>query len=339
MKTTRALLLAAAMSTVLASCGSGAAATPTPAATPDGAALRAELAAHMPVVDGSTAEQPMGRMLACVLLDVECVWSAPDSANVQRTYVPAEGVSGASADKIRAIQFNNTHVGYLNLVDGKADVLLETRAPSEDELAAAKAKGVEFELTPVSIEAFVFLANVGNPVDGLSQATLRDIYSGKTTTWAQAGVDIGDATAPIHAYQRERNSGSQELLNSMLMKGTPAIDAPEMIVETMLGPFNAIGGDPQTGDGGDRFGLGYSVYFYAAVMFHNPQVKIIGVDGVVPNPTNIAGRTYPLVGDIYAVTLKGAAADSPGRRYVAWLLTADGQRAVTLSGYVALSAS
>ena len=326
----RLLLLGAAISAVLCGCGSA-------TTTPDAAAQRNAVVARYPVVDGSTALHPLGRMAACELLNVKCVWSAPDGANVERTYVPGPDAPKATADQILAMNFNTTHAAYLNLIDGKADVLLEVRAPSSDELAAAQAKGVTLEVTPVALDAFVFLANVDNPVESLPLATIRDIYSGKITTWQQAGVTLPDATSPIHAYQREPDSGSQGLMVSMVMKDTPVIDAPDRIVKTMVGPFNAIGGDSQTGEGGDRLGFGFSVFFYAAVMFDNAHVKIIGVDGVKPTAPAIAGHTYPLADEAYAVTLKGAAADSPGRRYVEWLLSAAGQRAVGLSGYIPLA--
>jgi hypothetical protein len=96
---------------------------------------------------------------------------------------------------------------------------------------------------------------------------------------------------------------------SMVMKETSMIEAPDMIVKTMLGPFNAIGGDPATGAGGDPLGFGYSVYFYAAVMFDNDHVKIIGVEGVKPDSKTIAARSYPLVAGVRHA--QGRSLDSP----------------------------
>jgi len=324
--------LGAILALVVAGCGSTAASP-----TPNVAAMRAAIVADFPVLDGSTSDHPLGRLLVCDLLGAECAWSAPADANVERTFVPAATVPEDVARQILAVKFNTTHGAYLNLIDGKADIILEARRPSVDELAAAEAANVELEVTPIALDAFVFLANEQNPVDSLPLATIRDIYAGKTTTWKQAGVDVGDAAALIHAYQRERNSGSQELMMSLVMKELPMLEAPNMIVKTMLGPFNAIGGDPLTGAGGDPLGFGYSVYFYAAVMFDNERVQIIGVDGVKPDARTIASRTYPLAADVYAVTIKGAPADSPGVRFRDWLLTPDGQRAVKLSGYVGLA--
>ena len=295
--------------------------------------------ANYPRVDGSTTTGPLARLLACDLLGVSCVWSAPASANIERTYVPDPNaaIPSQTAATITGIKFSTTHNAYVNLIKGTTDVLLEARLPSPDELAEASAKGVELETHAFALDAFVFLVNTNNPTANMPLATLRDIYAGKITTWSVAGIDLGDPAAKIHAYQREPNSGSQELMKAMVMGSTPMISAPDMVVKTMVGPYNAIGGNPVTGDGGDRLGLGFSVYYYAAVMFSNPQVKMIGVDGVKPTSATISSRAYPLAAEVYIVTRKDAAAGSSALKYRDWLLSPDGQRVVKQSGYVPVS--
>jgi ABC-type phosphate transport system substrate-binding protein len=262
--------------------GCGASPASPSAESPDTSATRAAIVANYPKVDGSTTTGPLARLLACDLLAIPCVWSGPPTANTERTYVPdpAANVPAEAASTITGMKFSTTHNAYVNLIHGTADVLLEARLPSPDELAEASANGVELETHAFALDAFVFLVNADNTIDDMPLATLRDIYTGKIGTWRDAGVDVFDAAARIDAYQREPNSGSQELMKQMVMGSTPIIDAPEMIVKTMAGPYNAIGGNPATGAAGDRLGLGYSVYYYAAVMFSNPGVRMIGVDGI-----------------------------------------------------------
>jgi phosphate transport system substrate-binding protein len=302
-------------------------------------AMRSAIVANYPSVDGSTTTGPLARLLACDLLAVPCVWSAPASANTERTYVPdpKAAVPSQAASTITGIKFSTTHNAYVNLIEGKTDVLLEARLPSPDELAEASAKGVELETHAFALDAFVFLVNADNLTENMTLATLRDIYAGKITTWSGASIDLGDPAAQIHAYQREPNSGSQELMKQMVMGTTPMVNAPEMVVQTMVGPYNALGGNPVTGAGGDRLGLGFSVYYYAAVMFSNPQVKMIGVDGVKPTSATISSRAYPLAAEVYVVTRKDAAAGSPALEYRDWLLSPDGQRVVKQTGYVSVS--
>jgi phosphate transport system substrate-binding protein len=330
--------LAAGGLTAIMLNGCGSAASPS-AAPADVSALRAALVANLPRVDGSTTTGPLSRLLTCDLLAVPCVWSATATANTERTYLPdpKASVPASAASTITSIKFSTTHNAYVNLINGTTDVLLEARLPSPDELAEASSKGVQLETKAFALDAFVFLVNVENPTDQLSLGTIRDIYAGKIKTWTAAGVDVGNAAATINAYQREPNSGSQELMKSMVMGSTAIVDAPEMIVQTMAGPYNALGGNPATGSAGDRLGLGYSVYYYAAVMFSDPQVKMIGIEGVKPTSATVASRSYPLAAEVYVVTRKDAKPDSAAIKYRDWLLSPDAQRVVKQSGYVPVS--
>ncbi len=327
----RTLLYAVLTGALLAGCG-GSSSAPTQSVE----SLRAAIAKDFPKLDGSTTARPLLRLIACDLYEVPCVWSASASAGVERAFVPdpAAAVSAELAAAVNNVKTNGTNGSYMNLVDGKADLIIVARAPSADELAAAKAKNVEYDVRTVALDGFVFLANTSNPVANLPLATIRDIYSGKIKTWKEAGITLSDPQALVHPYQRERNSGSQEQMMSQVMKGTPMIDAPDMIVLTMLGPFNALGGNATTP--GDTLGLSYTFYYYGGVMFANPNVKMIGVDGVVPSSATIAAHTYPLYSDVYMVTRKGLSADSTAAKTRDWLLSPDGQRVVEASGYVPL---
>ncbi|MFC1974913.1 PstS family phosphate ABC transporter substrate-binding protein [Chloroflexota bacterium] len=310
-----------------------------PFSTPsDAESLRAAIARNYPAVDGSTSTHPLQRTLACNLLDVPCAWSAMSSENVQRTIIPdpERDISKKSGQAILEIIHNGTHGSYMNLIEEAADVILVARAPSEDELQAAAEKGVSLEVKVVALDAFVFLVNVENPVDDLAQDTLRDIYSGNISSWTELGITIDSnstAEEPINAYQRNRNSGSQELMEGLVMRGTRMTDAPELITTSMLGPLNAIGGNPWSGDG-DALGIGYSVYYYANFMFPHQHVKLIGIDGVQPTAENIASRAYPLTTEVYVAVREDMPQDSSAVIFRDWLLTEDGQAVIEKSGYV-----
>ncbi len=93
-------------------------------------------------------------------------------------------------------------------------------------MAEAKAKDVELETHAFALDAFVFLVNTKNPTENIPLSTLRDIYAGKISTWRGASIDVGDPAAVINAYQREPNSGSQELMKQMVMGTTAMVEAP-----------------------------------------------------------------------------------------------------------------
>ena len=99
---------------------------------------------------------------------------------------------------------------------------------------------MELEIHAVALDAFVILANTENPVESLQQQDVRAIYTGEITRWNQ----VGGQAQEINPYQRNRNSGSQELMEKLIMRGEAMIDAPDMSLEGMMGPINALASDP-----------------------------------------------------------------------------------------------
>lgn len=293
-----------------------------------------EVAHNLPRLDGSTSASPLWQAVLCRMFGVPCLWYASESAGVPAS--PGFTVNPWYAYRQeftrfldRRIAISGTHGAYLALIDGNADIILVARAPSASELQAAEAAGVTLDVRPVARDAFVFVTHVQNPVDNLTLAQLRGIYSGAITNWAQ----VGGRDAEIHPYQREDDSGSQELMHDLVMRGSNMIDAPKMIAYSMLGPFNAIGG--RGDDTGDEQGIGYSVYFYAENMVANQNVEYIGVEGVEPTRWTIANGDYPLVAEVYVVI---RSQEAPRYAVVLrdWLLSPEGQHAVASSGYVPL---
>lgn len=217
----------------------------------------------------------------------------------------------------------------MNLIAGNADFILVARSPSKDELRAALNSGIGLDIQAVALDAFVFLVNAENPVDDLALETIRDIYTGKMTQWMEIeafGDWDGGSGEQIQTYQRNRNSGSQELMETLVMQGDQMMDSPDLILLSMMGPINAISQD--------LFGIGYSVYYYAVFIFPTEYVKLIGINGVDPTSDNIADRTYPLTTEVYAVIREGMPLDSTAVLLRNWLLTEEGQATIEESGYV-----
>ncbi|MCL1791126.1 MAG: extracellular solute-binding protein [Peptococcaceae bacterium] len=224
------------------------------------------------------------------------------------------------------IHFNTTPDAIANLTEGTKDIIFTTY-PSEAEIAAAQAKGVEFEITPIVHDAFVFLVNTENKVNSLTQDQIRQIYSGKITNWAAVGGE--DLT--IMAFQRQLGSGSQ---SGMLrfMGETPLQQAPtEAYMQEMGGLVEAVV-SPDNG----RVSLGYSYYYYVNAMYIKDGVKLLAVDGVAPARETIKDGTYPLVTSYYALIRKDAPEDGFARKFLAFALSQQGQGIAEQAGYSGL---
>jgi phosphate transport system substrate-binding protein len=291
-----------------------------PGPTPDVTAIVGEY----PRVDGSTSAHPLQVLIACTLLDVPCAWTDQSILGpfTERRIGPdLFDTLTENGETVTSIWHNGTHSAYVKLINKDADFIIVARMPSEDEIRQAGIKAVKLDIRPVALDAFVFLAHVDNPVESLTLDQIRDIYTGEVTEWGELG-----GMGQINAYQRNPNSGSQELMEDLVMQGRRMVDAPDMIFPGMMGPINAISSDPQ--------GIGYSVYFYASFMLPDENVKLLGVEGVVPTSETIASREYPLVTEVYAVVRADTAADSSAVMLRDWLLTDEGQETVEESGYV-----
>lgn len=270
-----------------------------------------------PRIDGSTSTAPLGAAIACGLLGVPCVWV--DFIDGNNYLMPdLTDYQGDFPD----INHSGTHSAYLNLINREADLILVARLPSAEELDLATLSGISLVTQPVALDAFVFIVNENNPVEGLSLDEIQCIYTGELTNWEQ----VGGPDAEINPYQRDEQSGSQQLMKELVMKGLSMIDAPLMILPKMISPFYAISDDP--------LGIGYSVYYYEENMAPNELVKLIAVDGVRPDHDSIQTRQYPFTTEVYAVVR----ADSPPTNTAVhlrdWLLTPDGQDLIEQSGYI-----
>jgi len=216
----------------------------------------------------------------------------------------------------------------LNLIEGKCELGLVARGPSPDELELARTKDVELDVVPCALDAFVFIVNEENPVRNLTTRHLRDIYAGKIKDWAE----VGGAKGEITAYQREENSGSQQLMRELVMKDVPferrkdSGHVPGLVRHLMSSVFLALTEDAS--------GLAYSVYYYERFMSGSPRTRTIAVDGVEPTFKTIQNRKYPHVAEVFAVTRKGIDQDAPASRLRNWLLSPEGQAVVRESGYV-----
>jgi phosphate transport system substrate-binding protein len=193
------------------------------------------------------------------------------------------------------------------------------------ELGAAREAGVELEVTPIAMDAFVFLLNRGNSLDGLTLEEIRGIYTGEITNWSE----VGGPEQKINAYTRNETSGSQGLMRELVMGEREMIEARDMMGLTMMGPVNSLAGDPR--------GIGYSVHYYMAFMSPDPSIKLAEINGVAPTSETIRSGEYPLCSEVYAVIRADEPEDSPARKLRDWLLTGDGQRVIAESGYVPIS--
>lgn len=259
---------------------------------------------EFPKVDGATAMLPMvGEITKSVL----------GYTDEQAQKYLDENTQGKSA-KV-----------YASLIKKEKDLIFVSE-PSDDILKQAKEANVEFDMTGIGRDGFVFIVNKDNPVNSLTIEQIQKIYTGEITNWNQ----VGGNDEEIVAFQREQNSGSQNLMEKMVMKDTKMKESPSgLMIASMEGLIDSVSKNYD----GSKSSIGYSIYLYAKEQYVKDNIKFLSIDGVYPSDETIANGTYPLSKIVYAVTRKDVPQDSSVRKLTKWLLTDEGQKTVVAGGY------
>lgn len=306
LRTTALFLAAVLCGAWLTGCGQPAGSTGSSAPASSAAAAAPILAPEdIPRLDGSTA---------CIPLMAQMLHETT-------------GISLEEAES--TITVSTTGYAWLNMLypemSTAPQLLLVYEAPEYIQQQVEQSD-VKLEVKPIGRDALVFLANEANPVNNLTTQQLLNIYGGQTTNWQQ----VGGADAPIVAYQRSEDSGSQTMFRKLLMKDNPLMDAPSHLAPGDMGELV----DEVASYNNTANALGFSVYYYIEQMYSQPGLKLMSVDGVAPTDATIEDRSYPLCNEFFAVIRADAAADSPERLLFDWLTTDAGAQCLRTAGYV-----
>lgn len=253
----------------------------------------------LPVLDGAAALVPVYASVIDLVYPEGSVTYEGGSFSDDNKY-------GENFAKDSVMQYQNTIRGYDALLEGSVDLFF-TAHPSENQMKTAKEKGIEIELVPVGLEAFVFFVNKNNPVESLTTDEIRSIYRGNITNWKE----VGGPDRSINPLLRVKNSGSQTMMEKFMEN--------DMIKRRSI--FAVFGAS-----------IGYSFRYYLSGMVANDNVRMLAVNGVYPNAQNIRNGLYPLTSSFYVVCKK----DNPNpnvRKLVDWLLSPEGQRLIEACGY------
>ncbi len=279
---------------------------------------------NYPRVDGSTSTEPLQVLIACKLFDIGYSWVYASFwfKYTYRIMPSCDSKTDVCKFITERINHHGTHSAFVNLIQKNADLILVARVASNDELDLADSLDVEIIETPIALDAFVFLNHIHNPVNSLTTKEIQDIYTGKFEYWS----DVGGTSTKINPYQRNANSGSQELMEKLVMGDTKMIDLPDLIMYGMLGLVNAIEYD--------REGLGYSVNYYTNYMIRSDSVKRLTIDDVFPDYYSIKNRDYIYSTNVYSVIRKDLETTSAAYQLYELLLETSGQHVINESGYI-----
>jgi len=278
-----------------------------------------------------------------ILLGVSCTNTSSNipsasSANLKKQYIENKGsdtlvnlaLAWAEAYQKKhpevqiSVSGGGTGTGITALINGTVDIANASREIEPEEIAEAKANGIDPYEIVVANDAIAVIVNPNNPVDKLTMEQVSQIYQGIITNWKE----VGGEDRPIVCLSRETNSGTHiYFLETVVRMGDSNSDAlfseetlllpsSEGIIAEVRDNVNAIGYD----------GLGYITNEVKVVALNN------GAGYIVPSAETVNNKSYPIARQLYMYTNgepKGAI-----KNYIDWIRSSEAQQYVLALGFI-----
>lgn len=208
--------------------------------------------------------------------------------------------------------------GITALINGTTDICNSSRPMKQTEIEKLKARyntlGVQI---PCAKDGITIFLNEANKVETLTIKQLGDIYQGKIRNWKE----LGGNDVEIRLYGRENSSGTYVYFHDEVVKGDYAAS-----VQTLPGTAAVVNAVKK-----DVNGIGYGGAAYAAGVKHAKVKKDAGSPAFLPTAETIGKGEYPITRYLYMYLRNRPTGET--KKYIDWLLSAEGQMVVTEVGY------
>ena len=209
--------------------------------------------------------------------------------------------------------------GISALINGTTDICEASRSmkDAEKKQLAEKAGAPPIE-TVVAKDGLSVYVNDSNPLNELTMAQLKAIFTGKVTSWKE----VGGPDAKIIPYSRENSSGTYVFFKEHVLENADYTPRAQAMPGTAA-VVNAVAKE--------KFGIGYGGAAYAK------GIKVLKIKkddkspAIAPDAKTVKDGTYPLSRPLFFYTRAKPSADI--KKFVDWVLGSEGQAIVVKVDY------
>ncbi|MBM2846144.1 MAG: phosphate-binding protein [Bacteroidetes bacterium] len=231
----------------------------------------------------------------------------------------AERYMAAHPDVIIQVTGGGSGTGISALINGTTDICNASRPMKDSERDKLKEKygsrGVEIKCALDGLSIYVHEANT---VTELTMQQIKDIYTGKITSWKEVGVN----NEKIILYSRENNSGTYVYFKDEILMGGDFSAAAQNMPGTAA-VVNAVSKD--------KAGIGYGGAAYGKGIRELKVKKDPGAEALSPTMENIKSGKYPISRFLYMYIKARPTGEL--KNYIDWILSDEGQKIVNEVGY------
>jgi len=248
------------------------------------------------------------------MVNLALAWA--EAYTVQHPGVPIAVTGGGSGTGIAA------------LINGTVDIANASREMKPEEIAEARAQGIEPVEHIVARDAIAVVVHPSNPVEGLTIPQLAAIFTGEITNWRE----VGGEDRPIVLLSRESNSGTYVyFLEQVVRQGDKESEAL-FSSDTLLMPSSeGIGNEVRQNPNAIGYdGLGYVTSDQKTLAVSRGE----GEPYVKPSVETVNNTTYPIARPLYMYT--NGPPSGVIRDYLEWITGPEGQAIVQELGFIPL---
>lgn len=215
-----------------------------------------------------------------------------------------------------AIESLGSASGIAGLLDDTCDLGAASRVLTEDEQRRARSRQIALKSSVVGHYAVTVVVHERNPLSGLSDRAVRDIFTGKATNWKQ----VGGPDRPIAVLIRDPTGGTHLGFRELAMDNRPyAATARGFASYTALA--DEIAANPDA--------IGY----VGMNLVSHPGLRALPINGIPPNDLAVNEGLYP-----YVRTVRLYARAKPAQptvdRFLRFVRSKAGQGVVRAAGFV-----
>src|SRR5438046_2781338 len=205
--------------------------------------------------------------------------------------------------------------GIAAIIDGTAQIGMASRPTKPEEVAAAKAKGVNFKETIVAYDGIAVIVSTANPIKALTKKQVKQIFTGDVTDWSA----VGGSGGKISIYTRNTSSGTYSDFKELSMKK-----------RDYAGSSQKMAGNEQIAAevGKNTNGVGYVGMAYTKAS----GIKVVSIDGSMPSAKSVQDHSYPYWRPTFYYT--NGEPSGLAKQFVDFTLGSGGQKIVAQVGFV-----
>ncbi|NLE91805.1 MAG: phosphate ABC transporter substrate-binding protein [Elusimicrobia bacterium] len=214
-----------------------------------------------------------------------------------------------------SVRGGGSGVGIASLLAGTCDIADSSRPIKEKELEDAVSRGKDPKANVIAMDGIAVIVNPSNPVKSLTKKQLKDIYTGKISSWSALG-----GSGSIVAVSRDSSSGTFEAFGEL------ALDKEKVRPDALMEASNQAAASVVAKTPG---AIGY-----VGIGYINDSVKALELNGVYPSKETVLRNRYALSRPLFMYT--NGKPDGDCKSFLDFIMSKQGQILVEKEGYIPL---